>query len=135
MPRIKDSYYRRCASYVQWIGSPLFPIDESLPDSADGEANAVEAMHAWESRGVGIACSEPRMLDALKKGKQCREFNIKQWIAGVKAKEFWPEEFLGCSGLVSVEEFRSIFGRLPTLPLLRIILRQVEAEIESIGRI
>ncbi len=145
--KIKASYLDRCKGYVQWLGGPLFAVDESLPDIAKGELTAVEAMFNQETHGKGIkvfpvtykkgeeplTCSEPRMFDALYKGKQCREFAVKQWKAGVKSKEFWPEEFLGCSGLRSVEEFRSIFGRGPTLPLLRRILQEVECELKVLS--
>jgi hypothetical protein len=106
-------------------------VDESLPDEVPGDLTAIEAMFMLETHGKEISCNQPRMLDALKKGKQSREFHIKAWLDIVRYREAQPEEFFGCLGLRSAEEFRSIFGRSLTLPLLRIIHRELGRQIET----
>lgn len=125
--KIKASYVNRCSNYVQWLAEPLYMPDRSLPDTAKGEYTAVEAMFLKESRGEEVSCSEPYFLDCLKKGKASREFHIKGWLSMTREREAMPEEFFGCLGLRSTEEFRSIFGRLPTLPLLRIIHQELSS--------
>lgn len=116
--KVRPAYIDRCKNYMHWLGNDLFPIDRSLPDHADGDYSAVEAMSAFESRGEEISCKEPYLLDCLKKGKQCREFLIKGWLSMTRSGEAQPEEFYGCAGLRSAEEFRSIFGRSPSLQYL-----------------
>jgi hypothetical protein len=106
-------------------------VDESLPDETEGLCDAIEAMLTYESTGKEKSCNQPRLLDALVKGKKSREFHITSWLSMVRSGEAWPEEFFCCLGLRSSEEFRSIFGRLPSLPLLRRILRELEIEIET----
>jgi hypothetical protein len=114
--RIKAKYVDRCKNYVRWLGNSLFMPDESLYGTGEsGGVSAVEAMHEFETHGRSVECREPYILDCLKCGKQCREFLIKGWLSMTRAGEAVPEEFYGCAGLRSTEEFRSIFGRLPIL--------------------
>lgn len=129
-PKIREKYLARCKNYVLWLGSPLFVVDESLPDESEGEFTAVEAMFMLETHGKEVKCNQPRVLDALKKGKQGREFHVKAWLNMVRCREAWPEEFFGCLGLRSVEEFQGIFGRSLTLPFLRIIHQELGRQIE-----
>lgn len=130
-PRIRESYVSRCKNYVLWLCAPLYTVDEYLPDSAPGAYNAVEAMFMLETHGKEVTCSEPRMFDALKKGKQSREFHIKGWLSMTRANEALPEEFFGCLGLRSREEFRGIFGRMPSLPTLHNISRNLSISIRT----
>lgn len=130
-PKIREKYIERCKNYVLWLGAPLYVVNESLPDEALGELTAVEAMFMLETHGKEVLCNQPRMFDALKKGKQAREFHVKAWLDMVRCREAWPEEFFGCLGLRSAEEFRSIFGRSLTLPLLRIIHQELGRQIET----
>ncbi len=130
--RIKQSYINRCRNYVQWLGIPMFEPDESLPHNVSDGLSALECMYLKETHGINQPCREPHLFDCLKKGKQCREFDIKQWMSGIKNGEFWPEEFFGCAGVTSVGEFRSIFGRTPTRPLLQRIRRELMQQLEQI---
>jgi hypothetical protein len=128
-PRLKQSYILRCKNYMQWLPSQdsgihnMFRLDRSLPDSAPGDLDAVEAMFMQETHGGEYECNQPYLYDCLKKGKTSREFHVKGWLSMTRSGEAIPEEFFGSLGLRSAEEFRSIFGRSLTLPLLRIIHR------------
>lgn len=128
-PKIKPRYIERCKNYVLWLGEPLYMVDESLPDEDKGDWTAIEAMFMLETHGKELECNQPRLLDALKKGKQSREFHIKGWLSMTRAGEAWPEEFFGCLGLRSAGEFQSIFGHSLSPPLLRRTLRELETQI------
>lgn len=130
-PRIREKYVKRCKNYALWLCAPLYLVDETLADEAQGDFTAIEAMFLLETHGKDVSCNQPRMLDALKKGKQSREFHVKAWLDMVRCREAWPEEFFGCLGLRSAEEFQGIFGRSLTLPLLLIIHRDMDRQIET----
>jgi hypothetical protein len=130
--KIRPSYIERCKNYLLWLKEPLYMIDESLADIAEGDYSAIEAMSLLESRGKrGLPCFEPRLLDGFKKGKQSREFHVKGWLSMTRAGEALPEEFFGCLGLRSSAEFRGIFGHGPSLQRLRLIHRELGLKIEE----
>jgi hypothetical protein len=134
-PRIKPNYIRRCKNYLLWLGDPkeggLYVPDRSIPDESKEEFSAVEAAFLKETHNQEVKCSQPYLLDCLKKGKASREFHIKGWLSMTRTGEAVPEEFFGCLGLRSTEEFRGIFGHPPTLPRLRIIQQELTRSIES----
>lgn len=133
--KIKQKYLDRCSNYILWLCAPLYQVDNSLPDMVPEGVSAVEAMFMKETHGKDVICCEPRLLDAYKKGKASREFHVTGWLSMTRSGEAVPEEFFGCLGLRSSEEFQSVFGVSLTLPRLRIILRELDREIERLETI
>ena len=111
------------------------PIENDSPTTQNGfpptTHSAEEAMFMWETHGKTVPPNpaDTELFQLYKMGKEQRDFHVTEWRLGVKQRLFVPEEFYGVLGMVSLAEFRGVFGRDLDKHLLAIQARELQEEI------
>lgn len=122
--KLKAKYLLRLASYFHWCNGDFMLAAEMKLD--ENGPTPEEAMFLWESKGIKPdGCTDPGLLARFVQGKTSRDFHVTEWRRGCSQKLFIPEEFFGCLGLRSAEEFKGIFGREPDVKALQTVKRSL----------